>query len=208
MPKPTDEYWVRRIHDIVGVDERKSIAKIEEQLEQEEAKKFSPRTDIPRGNTIRRIRDRFPKSERVTYRPVAWPESFGNPDLPWESGAAIFELWRHLRGRPSLRVARAYWRVTLAAPAASVPARHGMAAHLLNYDPREVEMAILSTDFVRFEKEAAMFPASLEDMESGVAVGKMEEIHGEQTPERRDMWRKAFAAAADFYRWREGQDDE
>lgn len=61
------------------------------------------------------------------YRYVYWPESFQAGDLPWEAAAVVLELMedhrqRHQRApdiwteRPTVRLARWFWRVTQAAP--------------------------------------------------------------------------------------------
>lgn len=99
---------------------------------------------FPSQRTIGRIRsdEWVPMSseEKAQYRLVSWPDTFQRGDLPWEASAATLELlaiWLEsdlfqkfvlaqrddplgpldlLMGRPTVRLAEWYWRVTQAAP--------------------------------------------------------------------------------------------
>jgi hypothetical protein len=70
------------------------------------------------------------------YRDFYWPESMERGDLPWDASAAALELLGFVvdgetpRGRPSARLAKQFWRVTLAAPDATADKRLQIAALL------------------------------------------------------------------------------
>lgn len=66
------------------------------------------------------------------YAPVTWPDSFGEgKSLPWEAGVSVMELLRNEPRRPALRMAKWFWRVSLATPAASYSVRYFLAKHLV-----------------------------------------------------------------------------
>ncbi|MGE5618089.1 MAG: hypothetical protein ACM3US_02395 [Sphingomonadaceae bacterium] len=85
-----------------------------------EAKRLG-RNDPPSEKTVRtyaKIQREAPEHERRQYRLVYWPESFGTPELPWEAAPAVFEAIRMTgeESRPTVRTAKWYWRLFLAAP--------------------------------------------------------------------------------------------
>jgi hypothetical protein len=102
-------------------------------------------SDYPSERTIQRIKDDITPEEIIEYRSFHWPESMGRSGLPWEASESALELlevhreanpfmrylesqaelpfadngrqplgmrWGH---RPTVRLARWYWRVTQAA---------------------------------------------------------------------------------------------
>lgn len=86
--------------------------------------------DVPSDSTVGRIMTEFRRADpaqRRDYERFHWPESLGADDLPWEAGRALLDLLAyldaHAKPRPPIRLARWYWRLTLAAPDASIPER-------------------------------------------------------------------------------------
>ena len=86
--------------------------------------------DVPSESTLGRIVTEFRRTdpaERRNYQRFRWPESLGADDLPWEASRSLLDLLAyldaHAKPRPPIRLARWYWRVTLAAPDASIPER-------------------------------------------------------------------------------------
>jgi hypothetical protein len=80
------------------------------------------------------------QQELAALKRVNYPQSFGTPDLPWESASAVLgyiEIHPHLqlqlgvkfgllmdgKPRPTTRAAKWYWRLFLAAPDAPVNTR-------------------------------------------------------------------------------------
>jgi hypothetical protein len=94
------------------------------------------RDDYPRERTVRRLRDKdfaeLTEKERRQYRYFRWPESMEEDSLPWEGASAALELIRDRAGqpRPSIRLARWYWRVTQIAPDAPAFERRQAAGFL------------------------------------------------------------------------------
>lgn len=102
------------------------------------------RHDMPAETTIPAIRQRFrqlPEREQREYTEARWPESFESGALPNEAVPATLELLGNLfrtvtsrlgsqPGRPSVRFARHFWRVTAGAPDAPFSARFALAGRL------------------------------------------------------------------------------
>ncbi len=130
MPRPrTDEYWEDMVKGIVANKPKVSVAEIERRLDKHAKTDECPaerRADVPRGNTIRRMRERFPEEDHGPYRFVQWPETFERGDLPWESAPFVIELMREvckMFGRtepppmgPPVKLAYWYWRIRTSCP--------------------------------------------------------------------------------------------
>lgn len=120
MPRPPiDSYWVERIHELTENNPQLGSSKMSVRL-QEEAKRLG-RDDWPSEKACRNYKAKhkdLPEHERRQYRFVYWPESFGTPELPWEASPAVLEVLRFCGGddRPTVRVAKWYWRVSLVTP--------------------------------------------------------------------------------------------
>jgi hypothetical protein len=81
------------------------------------------RDDAPSERTLRRLRRRWEalqELERAQYGYVYWPESFEAGLLPWEASKAVLELlvahWDMGWARPTVRMAKWYWRITSILP--------------------------------------------------------------------------------------------
>lgn len=93
--------------------------------------------DAPQLRTVQRLYARwleFPEEERRLQGRVHWPEAMLLGLLPWEAAPIVLDLlrWRDGlgRGRPSVRLARWFWRVSLAAPDLSLGERACLAGEL------------------------------------------------------------------------------
>src|SRR6266542_2464202 len=123
MPKPPiDIFWRERVERLVA-DEGLSPPAIARRLEQEGA--ALERTDYPAERSIRRIVADFrTKStyEQHQAESFAWPESMLAGALPWEAARDALDLLRSRqegevkRPAPTVRVAKWFWRLRMAAP--------------------------------------------------------------------------------------------
>ncbi|HWO93419.1 MAG TPA: hypothetical protein VNL92_01510 [Dehalococcoidia bacterium] len=115
------------------------------------------RVRYPAERTVRTLRqeyEKLPREDQTQFGWVRWPDSFEDGSLPWEAAPAVLELLRlkagqlaELRyewpfagagghweaGRPDVRLAAAFWRVTQAAPRHCVECRLSV-AELLEQD--------------------------------------------------------------------------
>ena len=122
MPLKTDSYWIERILSIKANNRRWGAGRITTQLEI--GAEQAGRTDVPIERTVSRILAKewsgLTDEEQAQYQFFHWPESMVRGDLPWEASAAALDLcWQfHIthKGRPSIRLVKWFWRVTLAAP--------------------------------------------------------------------------------------------
>jgi hypothetical protein len=156
MARPkTKDYWEEGIRILTEEDPRLGPLGVRSQLiklvEADAEGKAGP-LRVPSLRTIGRIQRQFrplPEEERRPYRIFRWPESFERGDLPWEAQGAALELMRvWARGprlgmvspearrllspaaRPSVRLARWFWRMTQAAPDATALERRHIAGLL------------------------------------------------------------------------------
>lgn len=167
MPMPRiDTYWRNRVRELAEQNPRVSSRKITAQLEGEA--KALKREDWPSEKSVRNIiaehRD-APEQERRLYRLVYWPESFtGNPDLPWESAREVLVAMSYIEkyqpggvgGRPTIRMAKWYWRLYLVDPNGGISGRVHLARMLAAYEAgdrsgtdatwRSVERQLVSPD--------------------------------------------------------------
>ena len=79
------------------------------------------------------------EEERTQYRHFYWPESMERGDLPWEASGAALELLGHLQwkvplGRPTVRLFKWFWRVTLAANGTRIQTRYQAAVLLSRWE--------------------------------------------------------------------------
>ncbi len=133
MPMPRiDIYWRNRVRELAEQNPRLSSRRIAARLEEEAA--ALERTDSPSEKSVRTIMAEHRKAspeERRSFSGVHWPESFGTPELPWEAAPAVLDLVRLTEGtRPTVRVARWFWRLTLAGLADNSPEERAMWALL------------------------------------------------------------------------------
>ena len=129
MPAKKDRYWVERVLSIKGQNETWGQERIERALDKEAEEKNL--TGSPSTATIGRILRREWKTlspeKKAQYRLCYWPESMERGDLPWDASASALELlglrsWRH-----TIRVAKWFWRVSMAAPDLSAEQRLDLA---------------------------------------------------------------------------------
>ncbi len=129
----THLYWKRWVWRLKGDNPSLSAVEIEERLQAlvKEAPKNSG--SPPAARTIRDIvKEPRPagirEEEFLSFR---WPQSMERGDLPWEASERCLELLRHLQGeRPSVRLAKWFWRVSLAIPNEPIGRRHALAQWL------------------------------------------------------------------------------
>lgn len=97
--------------------------------------------DGPDLRTVQRWRNDYGELDpdsKTGFQWVRWPKSFELGALPWEASAAVRELFLLTNGdegvpfdqelkRPTVRLARWFWRVTMARPDMSIEARLNLA---------------------------------------------------------------------------------
>lgn len=140
VPRPRiDNYWQQRIKEETEQNIGLGSSKLATQLEQEAAR--LGRDDPPGEKSVRNYMKGHraaPEHERRLYRKVYWPESFGKPELPWESAPAVLEAMRacedRREDRPTVRTAMWFWRLALAEPGIPAPSgRRDWARTLLGW---------------------------------------------------------------------------
>jgi len=130
--RPIDPYWRERILAIAANGLRLGPGPIATMLRRESA--TAGRAGAPSERSVSRVLQTFrtmTSEERAPYREFLWPISMERGDVPWEAAPAVFELLRYLHGhilgfpgrRPLTRSVQWFWRVTQAAPEASVDER-------------------------------------------------------------------------------------
>lgn len=117
MPSRIDPYWEEKVRGIKANNRRWGEPRIWKELQQDERFEKDGPSQGWVASFLRRIKD----EDLTAYRLVHWPETFERGDLPWEASAATLELLALQDrfagfGRPTLRLARWFWRVTMAAP--------------------------------------------------------------------------------------------
>jgi hypothetical protein len=159
MARPRIEpFWEEAIRAATENEPRLGPLGVRARLEKAAADIGKPDLRVPSLRTIGRIQREFrqrPEEERRPYRDLYWPESFERGDLPWEASAAALELLRvwekwpphilemilpvpeeralfgyNFGDRPSVRLARWFWRLTQAAPDADAKDRRSVAEFL------------------------------------------------------------------------------
>jgi hypothetical protein len=132
MPMPkTDQWYVLRIHQYVATGLKAPT--IHKRLVKDGEK--AGRSDWPSLRTVHRYCDEYeklPESVKAEQARFRWPETMRWGLLPWEASQAALELLalQHRydqaltekdpaippRGRPTVRDAKWFWRLSLAAP--------------------------------------------------------------------------------------------
>ena len=143
MPQPPiHQFWKDRVKHHLGKGQKPPLgpAVIQRILIEESAKLDSNLRaeygSAPSVRSIARIRESewvpLPEEEKVQYRYFYYPESMERGELPWEASAACLELLGSIfisaatglgDRRPTIRLALAFWRITLAAPDLNVNKR-------------------------------------------------------------------------------------
>jgi hypothetical protein len=127
-----DNFWIDKLYATFANESRISDREVTTRM-QKLGEEMS-RDDYPATRTVNKYRDLFnhlPENVKAGHKDFCWPESMEAGLLPWEAGAAALELLGIQRGqdlllsprglglaigRPSVRLARWFWRVTQAAP--------------------------------------------------------------------------------------------
>ena len=129
MPRPrTDRFWGQRVGELAEEHPQWGAGRIERELWRVAAS--AGRNDVPSlrqvGRLLRQHRSKD-RSERATYQRFRWPESLEQGLLPWEASRALLDLMAWCRQAeqlpPTVREARRFWNVTLAAPDAPLGLR-------------------------------------------------------------------------------------
>lgn len=134
MPRPrVSEFWREEARRIKAKNPSRSAQGIRNDLVA--LKRGNP----PAVSTLVRIVkefDELEEREKVPYRELSWPGSFGSgdDDLPWESSSALMELLYFSRdaglARPTVELARIFWNATRSAPDADLLTRIEITARL------------------------------------------------------------------------------
>ena len=138
MPQPAVEKPVRAsVFVMFAEDAPPTTKEIRARLisAADEAVKAGRPFKVPSERTIRRLHQEYKEDltdeERSQYHQLKWPESMemgvAITELPWDASASVLELLafsqREGRRRPTIRQAKWFWRITLAAPDAPLPSR-------------------------------------------------------------------------------------
>lgn len=157
MPRPkVDQDWVTVIYSLKANEPKLGARAILTRL-QKARNDGGISEKCPGLRTVGRYLKEWPglpEEERRLYRELSWPESFERGDLPWEASQAALELLRvwawpppmletmfepealqslglsYPTARPSIRLARWFWRLTQAAPDADASERRKIAEWL------------------------------------------------------------------------------
>ncbi len=130
MPAKVDPFWEECLKSVKASQPSWGAGRICRELERQA--ESGNRTDAPSERWVGEFLRRKLPQDLTEYRLLYWPESMERRDLPWEASAAALELLvsRRGSGRPSIRLAKWLWRVTLAAPGCSLEERYNCAAWL------------------------------------------------------------------------------
>lgn len=128
MPRPRiDRFWIEGIKQSLAKDRQMGYKTVRAELQhlaREAEKKDGQKEEklkVPNLSTVQRYVKEFrdlPEEELRQYRLFSWPESMGTPDLPWEASRAALELLAAPPDgqRPTIRLVKWYWRLSLACP--------------------------------------------------------------------------------------------
>lgn len=133
MPREVEPYWKGRVFQLADENPNLGSTTLHKLLKEEVGKEAYSPSERWVFDVRKEWEGMRQEKEAADYRSFDWPRSMGSPDLPWEAGATALELLRLTaddRVRPTVRVAKWFWRVTLAAPD-SPPATRLFVARLL-----------------------------------------------------------------------------
>lgn len=219
MPRPRiDIFWRDRVKELVEQNPRLGSRKINEQLEAEAT--VLKRVDWPSEKTVRNIMKEHraaPEQERRLYGQVFWPESFGTPELPWESAPAVLEAIRLSEEgrfssatwtasvtepyRPTVRTAKWLWRLALAEPDMRARDRLGWARCLADIDASGSPYA----DRAYREMEGELLHGLSEAQYEGMSEAEYEAA---QDKKNREMVGRLLQADIEGYLLRRGRHKE
>lgn len=131
MARPlTDERWKQWAFDELGINDRLKAPALTRILEMKGS-------DAPSERTVRRWIAEWHElgaDRRLQYQLVYWPETFERNALPWEAVADTFVLWRVMGQRPTVRLAKWWWRVGLSLPGIPMNVVFELAGLMASYE--------------------------------------------------------------------------
>jgi len=149
MPKLIHERFDSLIKSVLAEYPEYGAFRVRNAVAEAARKEQIPEDELPSQRTFDKkvafIKgDETVQKEITALRRVQWPESFGTEDLPWQSAVAVldflevfprlqinsglgFGLLMDGQTRPTIRAAKWYWRLFLAAPEAPIDKRALMA---------------------------------------------------------------------------------
>jgi hypothetical protein len=149
IPQPRiRKHWIDRIRQAVSDNPGLTASDIYDQLVKATANRdieLSEYEAVPSQRTIGRELTAFKRETAETreqYERVYWPETFqrGASGLPWEASRDVLELLDMIKPeRPTVRQARWWWRVQLAAPEMDKSLRLALALGLDTEDVQSIE---------------------------------------------------------------------
>jgi hypothetical protein len=178
MPqRPVPNYWKERVKEHLA-DNRKATAKeIIEKLETEaevlrtnESCHFVELSrQCPSTRSIARIKQeewqQLTEKEKAEYGQFRFPESMEAGVIPWEASASCLTLLAMMdkdtngRVRPTVNIARWFWRLTLATPGLHAGTRYAIAVTLATHRgagqplPEGLEMWLAYSPWTKARKE-------------------------------------------------------
>ncbi len=147
MPARMDPQWIEKVKSIKANERaRWGAPRITRALEEEAAREG--RYDCPSERAVSSILRKIAAEDLREYRFLYWPDTFERGDLPWEASEAALELlalkeFAPGEARPSVRLARWFWRITQAAPRMLPAERRRLAGLVITGSPRRVEAMLL-----------------------------------------------------------------
>ena len=231
MPQPPIHlYWKDRIKHHLGKGQRPLPATAIRHILKEEyaALDFDLQEEYrpaPSVRSIGRIRENewVPLSveEKVQYREFYFPESMERGELPWEASAACLELLgSDVELRPTVRLAQAFWRITLAAPDLDASTRQELArkwsvwqslgSHAVPQELRNLELFLAIGPWKSEEAHAVAVQADeagLFDMRVGLTI-RASDIDESTLMEAYTEKFRSAGEAKDMIDWEKYQDLE
>jgi hypothetical protein len=187
-----DEAWDSRIFELTQQNPKMGPKPLQAELLKLMRADGGDQSLAPSERTIARRQEYFRNQNpewRRQFDFFHFPESVQG-DLPPEAAGHAFELWRHLRRRPTVRMCRAFHLVTLAVGEDVDPyfrrsiAFRILAAETNTRELRRIDQLIADKDFdsLRF-LTVGFFPSQSDDE---IALW-LEHAYGERTADERDF---------------------
>lgn len=142
--------WIARVYAATAQDPKMPADALADLLAAQA--RNEGRDDFPSARTVARRQAEFRNLtavEQEDYRLYFFPETHerASHDLPWESAAACLDLTEHLAERfgrrPTVRLAKWFWRVTMARPGLVTENRYFAARWLAIWEIFEPEHGTL-----------------------------------------------------------------
>lgn len=120
------DFWIDHIRVLKANDPKLSGARIRAELKKVEA----PPTPPPSLRAILRVLEEFqdvPRVDQERYKHFVWPHSMDTSQIPWEASRIVLDLIRYRAEQqmepPLVREAEWFYRVSIAAPDATISMR-------------------------------------------------------------------------------------